>query len=65
MDNNNPVVQSNYRASGANHSSSTAAGKAERSLGYSQPAPQQHNETFSDWQNRVKAFNGTNQSSGY
>ena len=65
MDNNNPVVQSVYGTSGINHSSSTAAGSAEASLGYSQPAPQQHNETLGSFQTREAAFNSAKQSSGY
>jgi hypothetical protein len=61
MDNNNNNVQSHYGASGVNHSSSTAAGQAEGSRG-GYCAPQQHNETFADYQNRQQAFNNARQS---
>jgi hypothetical protein len=63
MDNNNSVVQSIYGSSGIDHSSSTAAGKAEASLG-GYCAPQQTNESFSAYQTRTQAFNDANNSSG-
>jgi hypothetical protein len=63
MDNNSTYVQESYRTSGVNHSSSTAAGQAEARLGV-QCAGQQHNETYSDYCNRLNAYKSASKSSG-
>ena len=63
MDNNNSYIQSVYGTSGVNHSSSTAAGQAEGSRG-GYCAPQQHNETYSDYCNRQAAHKNASRSSG-